>query len=68
MITREIKFYLTLTFNKYPLYIKEFFWKYPNIPTFIQFLTSDNEDLNIYIAMLVQKSFELRKPYFCYYN
>ena len=50
------------------IYIKEYFWKYPNIPKFIQLLTSDNKELNINIAMFVQKSFELRKTYNCYYN
>ena len=49
-------------------YIKEYFYKYPNIPIFIQLLTSDNKELNINIAMFVQKSFELRKTYNCYYN
>jgi len=42
-------------------YIKKYFWKYPNIPKFIQLLTSDNKELNINIAMFVQKSFDLRK-------
>ena len=40
----------------------------PNIPKFIQLLTSDNKELNINIAMFVKKSFELRKTYNCYYN
>jgi len=49
-------------------YMKEYFWKYPNIPKFIQLLTSDNKEININIAMFVQKLFELRKTYNCYYN
>ena len=45
------------------IYIKDYFWKYPNIPKFIQLLTSDKKELNINIAMFIQKSFELRKTY-----
>jgi len=50
------------------IYIKEYFWKYPNIPKFIQLLTSDNKELNINIALIVRRSFELRKIYNCNYN
>jgi len=45
------------------VYIKEYFWKYPNIPKFIQLLTSDNKELNINIAKCLFKSrSNLEKP------
>ena len=37
-------------------YIKEYFWKYPNILKLIQRLTPDNDELNINILLSVFKS------------
>jgi len=36
-------------------YIKEYVWNNPTTPTFIQLLTSDNWELHINIAIVVQK-------------
>ena len=42
-------------------YISKYYWKYANIPNCIQLLTSNNKEWNIYIALFVQESFELKQ-------
>ena len=44
-------------------YIKKYFWNNPSIPKFVDLLSSDNEHMNVNIAMFVQKGFEKRKQY-----
>ena len=57
-LNKEIrKRFLKNTFRNIQIYQKLF-----------SFFTSDNKELNINIAMFVQKSFELRNLCYCYYN
>jgi hypothetical protein len=44
-------------------YIKQYYWKHPNIPKFISLLCSENNTIVKNLAMFMKKAFDLRNEY-----